>query len=218
MQIGDFDIKLNHFLRYVYGGFILCLITILILPQQSTELYFILGGKELQGNVFLIFLFVAIGTALYAFYKVIISEFIIDWIHFNKPWFLWKHVNEDCVFQYLVGLGVDKRHRLVAFRIIRDKHFSDEARKIFYLRHSETHALYITSTACFIGLLFRLGAWAFEVPVSNALVWISILIVGFVSFFAGLFSDKNLCTDECNYCRLIEEDIKGTLTKAKLSK
>ncbi len=217
MKMGKFEFNLNHFFRYVYGGFILCLIMLLILPEQAKQLYNALGGKDLQGNMFFIFLFVAIGTGLYAFYKVIINEFLIDKAHFKKPELLLGHPSENCVFKYLVSLGVEEKHRLTAFRLIRGLEFNPMIRKIFYLRHSETHVLYITTTVCAIGLLVRFVAW-WPLKISACNIWVSflILIVGIISFLAGLFCDGKICADECSYCKLIEEKIKNTLQTARL--
>ena len=218
IKIGALEFNLNHFFRYVYGGFILCLIMILMLPKQSGELYEVLD-KNLQGNTFFIFfLLVAIGTGFYSFYKAIISEFIIDGVHFKRPTVLLKHSEKDCVFKYLGTLGVEEKHRLIAFRLIRDKYFNPSIQKVFYLRHSETHVLYLTFTACFIGLLVRLLARPFKISACNNWVTFLIFIIGAISLLSGLYSDRNLCADECYYSRLNEESIKETLKEAKLLK
>jgi len=41
-------------------------------------------------------------------------------------------------------------------------------------------------------------------------------VISIISFLTGLYSDKKLCADECSYSKLIEDDIKKTLIKAKL--
>ena len=218
MKIGDLELNLNHFFRYVYSGFILCLIIILVLSEQSGKLYLALGGNKLQSNTFLLFLLVAIGTGLYVFYKAGISEFIIDSIHFKKPGFFFMHSKEDCVFEYLKNLIPDKKDKLAAFRLIRDIDFDFSIRERFHLRHSEIHVLYITFTACVIGLLVRLVVLPFKIPACGEGVWFSILLVGLISFACGIYSDKKLCADECYYSKLNEKEIKETLKKAKLLK
>lgn len=219
IKMGGFESNLNHFFRYMYGGLILCLVIRLVLPEQSKELYHALGGNELQNNILVIVLLIAIGIGFYVFYKVIVSELIIDNIHFKIPKLLLGHKDDYCTFKFLGDLGVEEENQLTAFRLIRDKTFKSSVRETFHLRHSETHVLYLTSTACFIGLFVWLLAFCLNFSHStNNTFFIILIIIGIISFLSGLYSDKRICEDECSYSKLNKTAIQKTLEEAKFIK
>ena len=217
MKAGELEFDLNHFFRYVYSGFILCLSIVVIIPDQSMSFYNSLGGKDLAGSVFFIFFIIAVGVGFYALYKELISEWIISGFHFHVLKLLKLHLETDCVFKYLEKLKVKKEHSLTAFRLIRDNNFNPEIRKIFYLRHSEVHVLDLTFTACIIGVLTKLVCFFSNISTyGNWVPAIILLCVAIVTLIAGLRADKNICADECYYCKLIKDKITPTLEVAEL--
>lgn len=213
-KFGDLEINLNHFFRYIYGGFLLCLITIILFPLQSLELYKNLGGKDMGSSVIFVIAIIAIGTGFYVWYKNLVSETVIDILHLDLL-FLMFHRKEKCVFCYLKELGVRRDQLITAFRLIRDEHFKEEIHKMYYLRHSEIHVLYMTATACLIGFFTQkllqnritiIGEWPLVLQ-----------FVGITAFLAGVLCEMKLCADEYSYVNLIGDTvIKKTLTDAKL--
>ena len=106
MKIGDLELDLNHFFRYIYGGLISLLIARAIFPAQFEEIYEILDQRKLGGGIFFPMAIIALGAAFYVFYKVVISELIIGNFHLWWPPILLGHSPENCVFHYLHGRGV----------------------------------------------------------------------------------------------------------------
>jgi len=217
MKMGDFEFNLNHFFRYIYSGFILCLVVVLIFPDKSKEIYKVLGGNKLETNIFFLFFILSVGTVFYVLYKAFISEIMIENHHFNSMSFM-RHSENDCIFRYLVTLGVEERQRLTAFRLVRDMRFATSIQKIFYLRHSEIHVLYETATACIIGGLLGTVSCFFDISRNHQIIVVALISIGLMSFVIGLIADGKLCEDECTYSRCLEEEITQILTEAKLLK
>ncbi|TVM03364.1 MAG: hypothetical protein CV087_05720 [Candidatus Brocadia sp. WS118] len=234
VKIGEIELNLNSFFRYIYGGFILCLSVLLIFRTESLNLYKDLGGKEgLLGSGLLVILSVfAVGTGFHALYKTLISEWIIDNLHLQFPHLFWKHSKDKCAFHYLnMKFNVQPSEMVTAYRLIRDSEgcgFSSDVKGIFYIRHSGIHVLYQTATVFLIAsvtiathnFIKNVQDLTFSYNFLKSVVNLNLLgLAGFavLFFFFGFLSDKDLCQDECAYLRCLDEGtIRDKLTKARL--
>lgn len=210
------NLDLNHFFRYVYGGILVWLSATLILPTQMINIKTNLG--DLIGS----FSILAIGTGFYVVYRASIGR-LIDSVHLNRNWWWLKHSKADCVFDYLINpIGVkNNSNKETAFRLIRDKVFEKDIARIYHLRHSETHVLYLTFSICFLSTLLCLGKLLYHSIrchpfISDIKLLIIFFVLALLFIWLGWMADKNLCKDERTYCETLKEEITNELKKTRL--
>lgn len=204
IELGDLGFDFNTFCRYMYGGSLLFIIETIIFNQQAVDLFHSLG-KDVVDGVFIFFVALTIGTGFYVFYKISISECIIDRNHLEHSRFMWMHSNDRCAFDFLRKF-VNERDIIMAFRLIRDSGLCDKTiMKVFFRRHSEVHVLYQTATIFLIGIIsILLKSWFCQ---SIPSLWSFLLVSLSVGFYMlGFLADRNLCEDEYAYFRHIPKD------------
>ncbi len=201
----SFKLTLNQFFRYVYGGFLLCLIGAVIDADAVKQIIAALGPVLAPLAV------IAVGTGVYVFYRLTIGE-KIDHIHLQ-----W-HSKDSCVFKYLNKVcGVKKENRIMAFRIIRDSKFlKEDVRNLLEIRHAEMHVTYLTFTLCFASILYLLvNKFSFHRIIilgeNNLIIIFSLISI--LSIFLGFWADLRLCNEERQRIKNIYKEHQNEINK-----
>jgi hypothetical protein len=86
---------------------------------------------------------------------------------------------------------------------------------MFYLRHSEIHAMYQTAIVCFIGLVIMTVRQSHYMAYYDLWKWILLTSIFFVTIIGGVVLDAKLCAEETCYCKTKEQEIRVKLKESK---
>jgi len=204
-------VTVNDLLRYGYGGLVALLVADIIIPKETREVIAALGS--VLGSLVAL----AVGAAVYSFYRPVLGELVI----YPLVGLIHRHLLQKlgyCKLSFLEErYGVPRRHRVNAYRLIRDSTlFSESMRSRFLRQHSEIHLLYITFTVLGIGAaILWIQILANDSCKSNHALILS--IIAFVSWVSGVVGDILICGQECVYLMsLNQDDVRSLLGSAEL--
>jgi hypothetical protein len=166
---------------YVYSGLFTSVVAAFLAPNAVRGLVDSLGG------VLSTLAALALGIAVYVFYRQLIGEYFLYPLHHLLHGFLdsaFRRSGERLTSStaFLAYLGVPFGHRRDAYTTIREIYLQEMTRTRLDLAHGELHVLYITACGCLVVVLCGLLSPGRDV----GLVWI---IGGIVSYLAALVGD-----------------------------
>jgi hypothetical protein len=134
-------ITIHEILRYAYAGFLpLFLFTLLRWEDIKDK---VPAKDGVTGFVLLVVAFALTGgTVVYSLHRVLLGDWFFEFLHDS----IHRLCSSTSKRRYLeTHHKVPRRSSLNAFRIVRDVHFEDKFRSVFYRQHSEALVLYITA-------------------------------------------------------------------------